>query len=288
MAGWQDLIEFHDARTSSFELHGAWAGKVTGCGYPGFYLVEQGSLLVSLEQQRYRLDAGDILLIPRSSDHVLSSQGNVAVEPIEDITGRAVQRGESFVVGEGTAGLKVRSAAFLARPLTVGWLPPALKLSRSEGSPALRCMLMALVHELSSGTRAALCPLSEAVFVKAMDAATHTAHLDIDILSAMGEARMAPARFASVHALARAAGLSRSRFSERFALAFGVSPMRWLRQVRMEAARAELVDGRSSVAQVAERFGYSSESAFRKAYQRLLREPATVNRARRGGSTKSS
>jgi AraC-like DNA-binding protein len=284
MAGWQDLIEFHDARTSAFELHGDWAGKVTGCGYPGFYFVEQGSLLVSLEQQHYRLDPGDILLIPRSGDHVLSSRSDVAVEPIENITGRAIQRGESFVVGEGEAGLKVRSAAFLARPLALGWLPPAVKLSHSEGSPALRCMLMALAHELSGGTHAALCPLSEAVFVKAMDAATHAAHLDVDILQAMGQARRAPEKFASVHALARAAGLSRSRFSERFALAFGVPPMRWLRQLRMEAARAELVEGRSSVAQVAERLGYSSESAFRKAYRRMLSEPAMVNRGRRSGS----
>jgi AraC-like DNA-binding protein len=281
MEGWQELIKFHEARTSSFELHGDWAGRVTGCGYPGFYLVEQGLLLVNLEHRQYQLEAGDVLLIPKSSDHVLSSRGDVAVEPIEKITARAIPRGESFVVGEGNAGLKVRSAAFLARPLSLDWLPPAVKLSRSERSPALRHMLMALGDELSNSTHAALCPLSEAVFIKAMDAAVHAAHLDTDLLSAMNQARMAPESFPSVCALARAAGLSRSRFSERFAMAFGEPPMRWLRRLRMEAARAELREGRSSVAQVAETFGYASESAFRKSYRRVLSERATVNRGRR-------
>jgi AraC-like DNA-binding protein len=280
MAGWQDLIEFHEARTRSFELHGDWAGQVTGCGYPGFYLVERGSLLVTLQRKHYRLAAGDILLLPRSVDHVLSSGGDVAVEPIEQIAARSIPRGDTFVYGDGNAGLSVRSAAFLARPLASGWLPSAVMLRRSEGPSALRHMMMALVDELRSGKRAALCSLSEAVFIKALDAAVHVAHFDVNVLTAMARARMAPEKFASVCELARAAGLSRSRLSERFALEFGEPPMRWLRRLRMEAARAELTGGRSSVAQVSEKFGYGSESAFRKAYRRVLREPATVKRRR--------
>jgi AraC family transcriptional activator of mtrCDE len=281
MTGWQGLIGFHEARTSSFELHGDWAGRVTGCGNPGFYLVERGHLLVTLERERYRLGAGDVLLLPRSIDHVLSSRGDIAAVPIEDITARAKPRGETLVVGEGNAGLRVRSTAFLGRPLGFDWLPRALVLNGSAGPSPLRQMTMALVEELRCGTHAALCPLSEAVFIAALDDAVQAAHLDMDILMAMNQARIAPERFVSVSALARAAGLCRSRLSERFTLAFGEPPMRWLRRVRMEAARASLAGGRFSVAQVAERFGYSSESAFRKAYRRALGEPAIVNGGRR-------
>jgi AraC-like DNA-binding protein len=280
MDGWQSLIGFHQARTTSFELHGEWAGRVTGCGQPGFYLVEQGNLVVTLEGERYRLGAGDLLLIPRSHDHVLSTRADAPVVPIEHITARATQRGETFVVGDGVAGLRVRSAAFLGPPLNFSWLPPALMLNGSTGPSSLRHMTMALVEEVRRDTHAALCPLSEAIFVTALDAAVQAAALDMDLLLAMNQARRAPEEFASVSALARAAGLSRSRLSERFTLAFGEPPMRWLRRLRMEAARAALAGGRSSVAQVAGRFGYSSESAFRKAYQRALGEPATVSRHR--------
>src|SRR5688572_16205286 len=111
MDGWQSLIGFHEARTTTFELHGDWAGHVKGCGQPGFYLVERGNLVVTLEGKRYRLDAGDLLLLPRSRDHVLSSLGDATVVPIEDITARARRRDEAFVVGDGSAGLRVRSAA---------------------------------------------------------------------------------------------------------------------------------------------------------------------------------
>jgi AraC-like DNA-binding protein len=281
MEGWQDLIDFHEARTSSFELHGDWAGRVTGCGCPGFYLVQQGNLLVTLNRQQYRVGAGDILILPRSIDHVLSSRSDLAVEPIERITSRASQRGDTFVFGAGKEGLRVRSAAFLGRTLVAGWLPPAVMLRSEEGPPALRHMTMALIDEVCAGKPAALCSLSEAVFIKALDAAVQTAHLDASVLRAMGKARREPERFTSVCDLARAAGLSRSRFSERFALALREPPMRWLRRLQMEAARAELMAGEASVAQVSEKFGYSSESAFRKAYRRVLRDAATANGGRR-------
>lgn len=283
MSGWQELIGFDEARTSSCELHGDWSGFVKGCGYPGFYFVEQGQLLVSVGHEQYRLGAGDMLLLPRSTDHVLATRDDVAVVPIEDITARARLEDATLVVGTGNSGLRVRSTAFLGRQLTFGWLPPALLLRRSEGPAHLLHMTEALIDMLFRGAHAALCPLSEAVFIAALDAAVHAAHLDLDILGAMNQVRRAPEDFGSVSALARAAGLSRSRLSERFLLAFGEPPMRWLRRLRMEAARAELASGGSSVAQVSERFGYSSESAFRKAYRRVLREPALANHGRRPG-----
>lgn len=278
MDGWRRLIGFHDARTSAFELHGDWAGRVTGCGQPGLYLVERGTLVVALEGQRYRLGSGDLLLIPRSSDHVLGSRGDTTIVPIEDITARARRRGDTFVVGKGSSGLRVRSAAFLGRPLAFGGLPPAVMLNGSRGPSPLRQMAKALVAELQRGTHAALCPLSEAVFVTALDEVVKAAHLDLELLAVMHQAQRAPEEFPCVAALARAAGLSRSRLSERFALAFGEPPMRWLRRLRMESARAAFAEGRLSVAQLAEKFGYSSESAFRKAYRRALGESATASR----------
>ncbi|HEU5076469.1 MAG TPA: AraC family transcriptional regulator [Polyangiaceae bacterium] len=280
MDRWQGLIGFDEARTRAFELHGDWSGFVKGCGNPGFYLVERGELLVNLGREHYRVRAGDLLLLPRSTDHVLCTRRDVAVVPIEDITARARLREELFVVGEGHAGLRVRSTAFLGRQLPFGWLPPALLLRHSDGPAHLLHMTRALVDMLSRGAHTALCPLSEAVFIAALDGAVNAAHLDIDILRAMTQARADPERFTSVDSLARAAGLSRSRLSERFLLAFGEPPMRWLRRLRMEAARTELAGGGASVAQVSERFGYSSESAFRKAYRRVLREPALVRRGR--------
>lgn len=283
MDGWQSLIGFREARTTSFELHGDWAGSVTGCGQPGLYFVERGTLIVTLEGQRYRLEAGDVLLLPRSDDHVLGNRDDMSIVPIEEITARARPRGELSVVGSGSSGLRVRSAAFLGKPLTFAWLPTALLINRSTEPSPLRHMTVALIDEMQHGTHAAFCPLAEAVFVAALDATVKAAHLDLELLTAMNRARLAPEDFPSVAALARTAGLSRSSLSERFALAFGEPPMRWLRRLRMEAAQADFVEGGISVARIAEKFGYSSESAFRKAYRRTLGESATVSRRRQRG-----
>jgi transcriptional regulator GlxA family with amidase domain len=70
----------------------------------------------------------------------------------------------------------------------------------------------------------------------------------------------------TVDELGRRAGMSRSRFSERFLACRGEPPIRWLRRQRLERAARLLEGGGLSVAEVAERFGYESETAFRKAY----------------------
>lgn len=54
--------------------------------------------------------------------------------------------------------------------------------------------------------------------------------------------------------------------------------MAWIRTQRMKHVRRLLDQQGLSVAQVADRLGYASESAFRKAYRRTLGMPARVRR----------
>jgi AraC-like DNA-binding protein len=63
--------------------------------------------------------------------------------------------------------------------------------------------------------------------------------------------------------------MSRSAFAERFAALVGRSPMEFLAEWRMQLARRWLEQDRLSVALVAERCGYQSETAFRKAFKRI-------------------
>ena len=75
--------------------------------------------------------------------------------------------------------------------------------------------------------------------------------------------------------------MSRSGFAARFTALVGESPMRYLTEWRMHLARLELKDTPSSLAEVAERFGYGSEAAFCKAYRRVF--GASPARDRRSG-----
>ncbi len=64
----------------------------------------------------------------------------------------------------------------------------------------------------------------------------------------------------SLSDLAREAGYSRSHFHRMFHLATGKTPFECLRDIRLEAARRDLLDGKETIASIAARVGFSSHS----------------------------
>jgi transcriptional regulator GlxA family with amidase domain len=74
----------------------------------------------------------------------------------------------------------------------------------------------------------------------------------------------------SVDTLARRAGLSPRQFARAFADEAGVSPGRYVDQVRLEAARRQLEDTGADVGQVARVCGYGTPESMRRAFLRSL------------------
>ena len=78
--------------------------------------------------------------------------------------------------------------------------------------------------------------------------------------------------------------MSRTVFAERFAALLGRTPMQYPAAWRMHLADEMLKTGRASVAQVAERLGYQTETAFRRAFRRVRGVgPGEVRRRARNG-----
>ena len=73
--------------------------------------------------------------------------------------------------------------------------------------------------------------------------------------------------------LARAAGLSRSVFSERFSQKVGAPPMQYLMDWRMALAKAMLQRDAPPLEAVAAAIGYQSASAFSTAFRREVGSP---------------
>jgi len=65
-------------------------------------------------------------------------------------------------------------------------------------------------------------------------------------------------------------GASRSVFSDRFSEIVGVSPSRYVTELRMRIAAQWLEQEGSSVADVAFRLGYGSQAAFTRAFRRVI------------------
>jgi len=74
----------------------------------------------------------------------------------------------------------------------------------------------------------------------------------------------------SVSALAQRASLSERQFSRAFTAEVGVTPGRYVAQVRLEAARRHLEDTADSIEQIAAGCGYGTPETMRRAFLRAL------------------
>lgn len=77
-----------------------------------------------------------------------------------------------------------------------------------------------------------------------------------------------PGRHWTVESMAREMGVSRSVFAERFLAVTGITPLRYVTELRMRLASQWLTRERLPVEDVAERLGYSSQAAFSRAFKR--------------------
>lgn len=79
-----------------------------------------------------------------------------------------------------------------------------------------------------------------------------------------------PAEDLSVAAMARRARMSERNFARAFVREVGVSPARYVRSVRVEAARRKLEQTGRPVKTVARECGFASDDAFRRAFERAV------------------
>jgi transcriptional regulator GlxA family with amidase domain len=86
----------------------------------------------------------------------------------------------------------------------------------------------------------------------------------------------------SLAALARRAGMSERSFSRHYSAATGLTPLRAIERLRVEAARRLLSESRLPVKRIAMRCGFGSEETMRRSFQRLLAATPQEYRARFG------
>jgi AraC-like DNA-binding protein len=93
----------------------------------------------------------------------------------------------------------------------------------------------------------------------------------------------------TVNQIARHVAMSPSHFAHRFRSVAGVSPMRYLKQVRLDAARSLMLGSRLRVAELATRVGYESTSHFSRDFKLAFGvSPAELARRIAAGSGTST
>lgn len=224
-----------------------------------------------------RLSAGDFILIPASTEFTVSglaSPSDLVLEPTEISPGVFHLGGP----GEPDTRMLVGYCCFGTHDaaLLVSLLPSRV-IVRGERR------LTTLVELLSDETRAArpardavLAHLLEVLLIEAFRTSKGPAAApgllrglaDERVASAMRAIHGEPQRGWTMGELAKEAGMSRSSFFDRFKREVGIAPMEYLLGWRMALAKDFLRDGRLTIAEIARRVGYSSQSTFSVAFAR--------------------
>jgi AraC-like DNA-binding protein len=287
------------------ELHAPWGLAIPPEEGAIFHFVaEGGGWLRTAARQRLRLDAGDVVLLPRGAGHVVADRPDTPARPLRD-AGREQLGETTFRLRAGGTGARtlllccaVRFDEPSVHPL-IELMPPILHVKEGgRRDPALMPLLDAMSRELADqrvGAATVMTRLADIVIARVVRAwaESQSAHAsgwlaairDPQIGRALAAFHRRPQKPWSVVSLAATAHLSRSAFSARFTTVMGLSPALYVARWRMHLAATWLRSERLSVADVASRLGYESEASFSRAFKRFMgAAPSTYRPRGRGPS----
>ncbi|MGV8919731.1 MAG: AraC family transcriptional regulator [Pseudomonas sp.] len=278
-------------------LQGDWAldhDQAAG-GVAPYHIVLAGECLAELaDGQRIRLKAGDILVLPSGSGHLLLSKGvRVAASQPERIEG-----GLLTVRRMGSAGeaLDILCGSFLYNrdSMLFAALPDYVKISStdlqaSDHLPALVALLRGEADSNQAGGQFIINALTSALFALILRAHLQHQPQASGTLALMSDKRLSrvwqtiledPAHDWTIDSLATIALMSRATFMRSFTKLAGVSPWAMLTRVRMELAYSLLTRSHSGLSDIAAQVGYQSQAAFSKVFKETYGE--APGRFRRG------
>jgi AraC-like DNA-binding protein len=232
------------------------------------------------------LQAGDCFVLPRGLSFQLTT--DLSLEPVHYSVVRArfdVCGGEAPATTEGARYIAGGHFGLTGGPaeLLLQSLPPIVHIRREPDKAAIRWSLERMREELRNpqpGSSLITQQLAYTMLIQALRLhLTDATSAGRGWLSALSDKQMSIA-ITSMHndpgypwtlqLLAERVGMSRSVFALRFREIVGATPMEYLTRWRMLLAANRLKDSADSLSAIAQSVGYVSDSAFGKAFRRVM------------------
>jgi AraC family transcriptional activator of mtrCDE len=266
-----------------------------------FHVLLTGTCTLQVGTVRLELGPGDVVLIPSGRPHrvITSGSGPVTgtVETPGDafVTTRSAERDDTVIdlfCGHYTFGAGAGALLF-------GSLPEPVHVSfgqSAESDDVLRMLSVLMRGEAEQerdGTAAilsALCTVLLAMVLRSSrgvhtSATLWTAAGDDRIARAIEQVLLDPGGDWSIDRLSRTAAMSRATFLRHFTRSTGMTVGGFLGQARLMTAAELLLTTDATVATVAARVGYRSESAFSRSFRAATgTTPARFRRASAGAT----
>ena len=286
------------------------AGPVFGLGFaakPGhawFHFLAVGNAMLRMEDgTTYALSAGNAAFISHGAAHQLLSHTDVPVQDIDRLDGAPLGETVSAVDAGTDANPTPTTILFsscmefeLGSIHGLGSLMPGLMLIDAGGQryPGLVPILTTMEREVSAarigfaGILARLADVVAAMVVRGwVECACGSAS---GLVAALRDPRLAnallalhqqPGRNWTVAQLAEQCNTSRSVFADRFQVTIGMTPLRYVTELRMRLASQWLTLERLPIEEVALRLGYTSQAAFSRAFKRITGKTPGLSRQSR-------
>ena len=262
-----------------------------------FHLVINGKAYLSVNDEKYELNSGEFVLLPRGEGHILSCgtssfHTNLSDLPIEIVNDRY----ERLKFGGGGNITEMLCGAIVFKhPLTLRLLDmlPSSILVKQESTrySALKSIIGLLESESSKsedGSAGAISRLADLLVITSLREYIESKGADeLGWVGALEDSRISkaielvhqhPSRHWNLEDLSAEVGMSRTSFTGEFKRLVGNSPMEYLTEWRMSLAFGDLQNTKSSILQIALDYGYQSESAFSRAFKRTIGHSPSVVR----------
>lgn len=281
-------------RLSSVQFRRIPVGAALGAGFTNpagraqFHFVGRGPVwLRSPGGVLHALGTGDAVLIPRGGHHAVLAGPDVAPGAVVPFDPDAPARADSGTDAPDDGAVLFSGCMELdlggMQPLVAAMPEAMLAATLLQAAPEVRPMLEAMEREARveqaghAGIMARLAEVVAALIVRGWavaDRGDATGWLralhDPRLARAIAVMHEDPSHPWTVAELAKEAGSSRTVFAQRFQLAIGVPPLRYLTALRMRLAMRRLSRENQSVESVAAQLGYGSLAAFSRAFKRTV------------------
>lgn len=243
------------------------------------------------------LTAGDCFLLPRGRPFCLTT--DLSLPRVDFRTVLAARSAGKEAFNEEAGEHAIVGGHFILTgnhaDILLNSLPPIVHIRKESDKAAMRWSLERLREELRHpqpggsliAQQLAYMMLIQALRLHLADGANGSvgwlfALADPQMSTAIACMHDDPGHLWTLRRLSERAGMSRSVFALRFKETVGMTPMEYLTRWRMLLAGERLKNSDDSISEIASSLGYESESAFGKAFKRVM--GCTPRQHGRGGN----